>query len=68
MKNIKFILTMTLGTIGFALLIWGAIAINQYPGMKEMQKLAIEPVRYQYIIGLVCLVVAYILSCVKKRF
>jgi hypothetical protein len=68
MKNIKFILTITLATIGLALLIWGAIEIELYPGMKEIRKAAVATVRYQYIIGLVCLAVAWILTHIKKQF
>jgi hypothetical protein len=68
MKNIKTILIITLLVIGIALTIWCAIAYDQYPGMKEMRKAAFQSVKYQEIIGITSLVVAYILTYVKKKF
>jgi len=67
-NNIKSILIIAFAIIGFALLLWGAIAIDQYPGMREMRKEAFQTVKPQYITGLVLMIIAYLLTYVKKRF
>jgi hypothetical protein len=68
MKNLKLILIITFGVIGFGLLFWAVLAVQHYPGMKALNREAFATVKVQYIIGLVLMIIAYALTFVKKKF
>jgi hypothetical protein len=68
MKNLKLILIITFGVIGLGLLFWAALAVQHYPGMKELRHQAFATVKVQYWIGLTLTIIAYGLTYVKKKF
>lgn len=65
-KKIIDSIPIILMVIGFALVFWGAIKIDNYPGFKEMRKEAFHSVHVQYISGLVILIIGWILSVIYK--
>jgi flagellar basal body-associated protein FliL len=67
-KNIKLILMIAFTVIGLGLLIYCAVHISNYPGYHEMQKAARADVKVQQAIGLVLVIIAYVLTYVKKKF
>ena len=66
--KIKLIIMIAFGAIGIGLLLYGALHVQNYPGMKELRTAAFADVKTEYYIGLTLTIIAYILTYVKKKF
>lgn len=62
MNNKKFWIVVALMIIGLALMIWGSVIMNNYPGYREIRKEAIHAARYQTYFGIGIFLFAYILT------
>jgi len=66
-RLIVLIITLLMIVIAIGLLIWGNIIMRNYDGYLEIVKAARSEAKPQFIIGLVLLGVAYVLTYVKKK-
>ena len=64
----KYWVALVLVLTGLFFIFWGAHIYMSYPGLKDLMRLARHTAHVQYIIGAVCLTVAWItLGFYKKK-
>jgi hypothetical protein len=64
--NVYYTILAILLIVGFGLLFWSAIKIDNYPQMKEIRHAALATVKTQYWTGVIIMVIAWVFSGFKK--
>jgi drug/metabolite transporter (DMT)-like permease len=57
---------LVLVVVGLVFIFWGAHIYMSYPGLKDLMKLARHTAHVQYLIGLSCLIVGWIVLTYLK--
>ena len=67
-EKIYYGILLVLFLVGFGLVLWGAIKIDNYPGMKELRKEALATVKPEYITGIVLMCIGCVFTYLKGLF